>query len=308
MKIGALIITTGLPQTSGIAALLPKVGNATVGNRLIASLQKAGVALIGLVTGPEQKQMEREFAQDGVIFLRCESENVTFFQGVKHGLNFMANKMDQVFVLPGDLSLVLPSTIEALLQKDGDVGIPVNRHVHGYPVLLSGKAAHALLAARTDSFETALHHCTMETRYVSVDDPGILLRSGDMTHRTNLIALQDKQLERAIVEINLVGADTMYDKRLSMLLHLIQDTQSVRLACSLMQMSYSCAWNLLNHVENTLGFPLVIRNRGGNSGNGSLLTPKGIALMEAYDKYQARMEQTAKELYQDFFGDLEIDE
>lgn len=305
MNVGALIVTTGLPGTSGIAALHRTVGSSTAGARLLAVMQKAGVGLIGLVTGPEQKALEREFVQDNVIFLRCESEQVDFYEGVRHGLDFMADKLDQIFLLPGDLSLVLPSTLEVLLQTPGELLVPVHRCIHGYPVLLGEQAIQAIRSSPGDSLEEALTNCGLDVSYVPVEDPGVLLRSADMTHRGDLIAMQDRQLRRAVVEVSLAGADPFYDKRLSMLLHLIQDNQSVRLACSLMQMSYSTAWNLLNHAEDALGFPLVRRNRGGNSGSGSLLTPKGLALMTGYDRFLAQLEQTAKELYRDLFQDIE---
>lgn len=304
MKIGALIVTTGLPRISGVAALLPRVGNATAGDRLIAALQKAGTGLIGLVTGPENKKLEREFVQSSLIFLRCQTDETDFFQGVKQGLTFLADKVDEIFVLPGDMSLVLPSTMEALLEAEGEIRIPVTRHVNGYPVLLSAKAARELLNDDSASFETALQNSTLKSVCVNVEDVGVLLRSEDMAHRAGLIALQDRQLVRAVVDVSLAGGDAVYDQRLAMLLHLIQDTQSVRLACNLMQISYSTAWNLLNHAEESLGFPLVNRNRGGNSGSGSSLTEKGRKLMDAYDLYFSDLSKTANLLYEQFLCDL----
>ena len=148
MKIGALIVTTGLSRISGVAALLSEVGAITAGQRMISAFQCAGVSLVGLVVGPEDKKSER-------------------------------------------------------------------------------------------------------------------------------------QLSRPITEVTLYNGGPLYDPRLSMLLHLVEDTHSVRDACSLMQMSYSAAWNMLNRVENELGFPLITRNRGGASGSGSGLTLKGKLLMDA---------------------------
>lgn len=152
MKIGALIVTTGLSRISGVAALLSDVGAITAGQRMISAFQCAGVSLVGLVVGPEDKKSER-------------------------------------------------------------------------------------------------------------------------------------QLSRPITEVTLYNGGPLYDPRLSMLLHLVEDTHSVRDACSLIQMSYSAAWNMLNRVEDELGFPLITRNRGGASGSGSGLTLKGKLLMDAYDQF-----------------------
>lgn len=59
MKIGALIVTTGLSRISGVAALLSEVGAITAGQRMISAFQCAGVSLVGLVVGPEDKKSER---------------------------------------------------------------------------------------------------------------------------------------------------------------------------------------------------------------------------------------------------------
>ena len=60
MKIGALIVTTGLSRISGVAALLSEVGAITAGQRMISAFQCAGVSLVGLVVGPEDKKSERQ--------------------------------------------------------------------------------------------------------------------------------------------------------------------------------------------------------------------------------------------------------
>ena len=64
MKIGALIVTTGLSRISGVAALLSEVGAITAGQRMISAFQCAGVSLVGLVVGPEDKKSERQLAQN----------------------------------------------------------------------------------------------------------------------------------------------------------------------------------------------------------------------------------------------------
>lgn len=71
----------------------------------------------------------------------------------------------------------------------------------------------------------------------------------------------------------------------------------------MMQISYSTAWNMLNHAEDELGFPLVMRNRGGASGPGTVLTEKGRRLMDAYDQFSERMKKEADLLYDLFFRD-----
>lgn len=301
MKIGALIVTTGLPRVSGVTALFPEVGSIPAGQRMISVFQSAGVSMIGLVVGPEDKKSERQFSQNGVIFLHCKKE-ASFLDGVREGLRFMAGKYDRIFVVPGDMPLFLPRTLGLLLQSTAHIAVPVNSHVNGCPILLDSAAAETIVNNESDTtLEAAIQNCSLSAEFISVTDSGILLRGEDMSHRASLIEQQNSQLSRPVAEIAICNGSPLYDSRLAMLLHLVEDTHSVQDACSLMQISYSTAWKMLNHVEEELGFPLIVRNRGGASGCGSILTEKGRALMDAYDRFSAHLNREAQRLYTQLF-------
>ena len=301
MKIGALIVTTGLSCACGVTALLPEVGAIPVGQRMISVFQCAGVSMVGLVAGPEDKKVERQFAGSGVIFLRCE-KNASFLDGVREGIRFMLGKYDRVFIVAGDMPWFLPETLRALLRSSAHIAVPVSSHIHGCPILLDQDAMEAFLE---DSTHTGLEHiiknCALSKDFVPVADSGIFLRGVDTAHREAIIKQQDQQMIRPVLDVSLRNGTSLYDPRLSMLLYLVEQTRSVRDACSLMQISYSAAWNMLNHVEDKLGFPLVVRNRGGASGNGSQLTEKGKLLMNAYDRFSEHLNQEARQLYSRFF-------
>jgi len=304
MKTAALIVTTGLGRVSGVAALMPEVGAITAGQRMISAFQCAGVSLVGLVVGPEDKKAERQFVQNGVVFLRCK-DGTGFFQGMQEGLSFLRGKFDRIFVVPGDTPLSLPSTLKAMLNASASLVVPENKHVNGYPLLLNGQAVDFLLSQPDyAAAEAAVRKGGIPVESVIVEDSGILLRGSDMTHKKLLIQNHNSQLSRPVTEVTLCTGTPLYDPRLSMLLHLVEDTHSVRDACSLMQISYSAAWNMLNRVEDELGFPLVTRIRGGSTGSGSVLTEKGRALMRAYDQFSEHMNLAAKELYEQFFAPL----
>ena len=301
MKIGALIVTTGLNRVSGVTALLPEVGAIPAGQRMISVFQCAGVSMVGLVVGPEDKKQERQFAQSGVVFLRC-GRNASFMDGVREGLRFLLGKYDRVFVVPGDMPWFLPETLRLLLGSNARIAIPVSTHIHGCPILLDKAAMEAVLEDQTPmGLEGIVRDCMLTKEFIPVSDSGIFLRGEDMTHREGILQQQDRQLTRPMLDVSLRNGTSLYDPRLSMLLHLVEETRSVRDACSLMQISYSAAWNMLNHVEDKLGFPLVVRNRGGASGSGSLLTEKGKQLMDAYDRFSEHLNQEARQLYSQFF-------
>ena len=302
MRIGALIVTTGLPHTGGVTALLPEVGSISAGQRMISAFQCVEVSLIALVVGPENKKAERPFSQNGVIFLRREADDADYFQSIQYGLGFMRQHFDRVFVIPGDTCLFLPSTLEKLIASNGDIVFPAHHHLHGYPVLLSQAAIDQVLKLdNMDQVKETFTGGTLSMEKISVEDPGTVIRSTDLTNRETLIHHQDAQLTRPVAEVTLCSGSPLFDPRLSMLLHLVEECRSVRDACSLMQISYSTAWNMLNHVEDELGFPLVTRIRGGTSGSGSELTEKGKALLDAYDQFSDRVTREAKALYREIF-------
>ena len=302
MRLGALIITTGLSPVSGVEVLLNPAGTISAGQRMISAFQTVGVSTTGLVVEAENKKLERQLVHNGVIFLRCAENPSDFFQGIRRGLSFMADQFDRLFLVPGDTSLFLPDTLTALLQSDADVAQPEYRHVQGFPLLLSRRAMELILAQPDwDSALDALHASPLTVQSIPVNDAGILLQGADMTHRKTLIQRHNNQLARPVIQVALRSCNTICDAQLSMLLHLVECTGSVRDACSLMQMSYSSAWNLLNQVEDELGFPLVTRLRGGSVGSGSILTEKGRRLLESYDRFTGELDQITKDLYRKYF-------
>ena len=304
MKIGALIVTTGLPRISGVTALLPAVGTISAGQRMISAFQCADVSMVGLVVEHEDKRSERQLAQNGVIFLRCP-EGTGFFRGLQEGLSFMHGKFDRVFVVPGDNPLFLPSTLRAMMHSTAPLVAPETKYVNGYPLLLDNRAIEFLLSQPDFSTaEKAVRQGGIALESIHVDDVGILLRGEDISGKKVLIEQHSAQLSRPVMDVAIHGSTLLYDPRLSTLLHLVEYTRSVQDACSLMQMSYSTAWHMLNHVEDELGFPLVMRNRGGASGTGTILTEKGKRLMDAYDQFAARMKKEAVLLHSEIFSDF----
>ena len=58
------------------------------------------------------------------------------------------------------------------------------------------------------------------------------------------------------------------------LLHLIEETGSLRAAAMSMGMAYTKALAIMRRAEKNLGFPLTARRIGGKGGGGSVLTPR----------------------------------
>jgi molybdate transport system regulatory protein len=86
------------------------------------------------------------------------------------------------------------------------------------------------------------------------------------------------------------------------LLKRVQKTNSLHQAAHQMGMSYSKAWRLIRTLEERLGFVLLERKTGGQSGGGSQITPMAKDLMEHYEQFQKDVKIALKKIYQKHFG------
>lgn len=70
------------------------------------------------------------------------------------------------------------------------------------------------------------------------------------------------------------------------LLERIRDSGSIRQAALQMKMSYKQAWDIINHINEQFGLPLVISHRGGKGGGNAVVTEKGLKVIEQFHVLQ----------------------
>lgn len=73
----------------------------------------------------------------------------------------------------------------------------------------------------------------------------------------------------------------------------IRDTGSISAAARRMGMSYRRAWTLLEAVNALTAAPAVETERGGARGGGARLTPRGEALLAAYEQLRVALASAA---------------
>ena len=289
MDIGAVLITAGCGSAPATLC-----GGITVAQRMIASLQKAGVSMIAVVTDSEGKKLEKQLSQSGVFFFRNdtpEQEDAS----VQMGLRYLADKCGRVFLLKADRPLIDPDTLLKMLELDDPLVIPVLNGKQGQPWLM--KAPYPEISAFDTDFVSGF-------TALNVDDPGILMTVAEAVSSKDSLSDHDRKLTRPVLDFAISRGKPLMDGKLITLLRLIRETHSVRDACSRMQISYSSAWNLLNSAEDSLGYSLILRNKGGPSGSGSLLTEKGSALLTACEQFEAAAREKLEVLYRAYFRDI----
>jgi molybdate transport system regulatory protein len=88
------------------------------------------------------------------------------------------------------------------------------------------------------------------------------------------------------------------------LLKRVKKTKSLHQAANEMGMSYSKAWGLIRSLEQKLGFNLLDRKTGGQSGGGSYITPMAEDLMEHYKQFRKDVKKALERIYLNHFGEM----
>ena len=87
------------------------------------------------------------------------------------------------------------------------------------------------------------------------------------------------------------------------LLHLIEETGSLRSAAQSMEMAYTKALHLLLRAEKVLGFAFTRRTIGGRGGGGSVLTDEAKEFMQRYESYRDECVRADRERFAQYFAD-----
>ncbi len=86
----------------------------------------------------------------------------------------------------------------------------------------------------------------------------------------------------------------MGNGRLNLLKAIISEGSISKAATSL-GMSYKKAWNLVNSMNESSPEPLVVRKTGGKDGGGTIVTQRGLELLQSFDAVQEKMALVLKE-------------
>lgn len=108
---------------------------------------------------------------------------------------------------------------------------------------------------------------------------------------------------RPEIKLSLAREQSFYGPGVHQLMSIIEKTESIRLACSQMGISYSKGWKLINRIEAAYGFKVLNRQPGGRDGGKSVVTEKGKELMEKYEAFAAESTTKIDELFSKYFGD-----
>ncbi len=146
-RIGAVIAAAGLSSRMGAFKPLLPFDGSTVIERCIDNLRAGGAAELVVVTGHRAEELRAQLRGSGVTLVHnaCYAET-QMFDSLCLGLRALSDACGAVLLTPGDVPLVRPETIRALLRSRGGFCCPVCEGRRGHPAVLDAAYRGALLA------------------------------------------------------------------------------------------------------------------------------------------------------------------
>ena len=303
MQYKALVIAAKKPPNTNEYKPLMRLGTSTIIENVIQNFQGADVTDITVVTGYKADILEKYLAGKGINF--CFNRNFAeshMMDSICLGLRQLGEDFDYVLITPGDVPLVKPETIRAMLCCRAEVVRVSLGGKAGHPVMLSKSVAKEILNYQQDGgLRSFLEQYRDVTEYVNVDDQGILLKANTAEDYKNLRKLDIENKSSGglwlDMRVSINKKDFILTPETAQFLKMIDCTGSLRMACSAMYMSYTKGWQLLNRMEEDLGYKLVARTVGGEKGGRSELTTEGRQLLERYHTFMEELTQVANDLF-----------
>ncbi|MCH5138960.1 NTP transferase domain-containing protein [Clostridiaceae bacterium UIB06] len=302
-RTGGIIVAAGKTLKRKELHPLFKIGAITIIKRIVLTFQKVGISPIVVITGHEAQEIEHHLSDYGVIFLRNQCyEDSRMFDSAKIGLEFLQNRCDQVVFNPVNIPMFTPETIQKMMESDAKVISPSYHGKAGHPLLISSELIPDILEYNGyRGLGGAIENIDAKKECMEVEDEGILHNTDDIDRLDMLLKKHNQRILHPFVRISIEKEALFFDSKTKLLLILINNTHSVRSACKHIALSCSKAWNMLNQLEQELGYAVVERKRGGYNGGKTYLTKEGLEFLEKYQQFEENVRQYAKEEFERLF-------
>lgn len=303
-KIGGVIAVAN----KDTAKPLLQVGTIPIIRRIVITYQQVGIFPIVVVISEDEDEIKRQLSPYGVIFLRNPNqEQPELMDSVRIGLKYLQAKCDRVAFTPVNVPMFTSTTLCTLIQTEGDIVTPSFQGKGGHPVLLSAEVIPQILSySGSNGLRGALAECTAERIWVSVDDKGILASAHNQESLLDQLNEHNSSILHPALHMRLEQEVPFFSARLKLLLYLIADTQNMRTACTCSGIAHSKAWDMINRLEQKLGYSVVERQRGGKSGGSTRLTKQGEEFLTAYHEFEQTVHRFTQEEFQKRFISTKI--
>lgn len=280
-----------------------KVGSISLIQRIVLTYKKAGIWPIVVVTGFKDPEVKSDLVRDDAIFVINEDyQNPPLIDSYKIGLKYLEGKCKRVMLTPVNVPMFNYKTVRKMVETKGDIVAPSYDMRGGHPILINSLYIPKILSYNGENgLRGAINSFGVNVTWVNVDDRGVICSIHDEDELEKLLALHNDSLFQSVLTVSIRKEKVFFDSRLRLLLKLIDEDHSVNGACKRMSLSLSKAWDMINGLEENLGYSVVLRRQGGARGGRTRLSDKGKEFMENYDKFFSAIRQYTDKQFEKYF-------
>ena len=183
-----LLAAAGLSSRMGHFKPMAALGDRPLIDHALKTFVTVDIRKTVVVTGYRHDEIKGHLKGRGIDTAVNDRYAVTdMFESVRLGLSRLEGKCSRVFVMPADIPLVRPFSIETMLlcakQQKSDVIKPSYRGKGGHPVLIDGEMIPYILRYRGEGgLKGALSSAGAKTYTLPLPDPGILMDADTPAH------------------------------------------------------------------------------------------------------------------------------
>ena len=303
---GGVIVAAGNTNKSGRVSPLLQIGSISIIKRIVLTFQQADISPIVVITGFQSLEIEQHLADYGVVFLKNdEYESSDKLRSAKIGLDFLKDKCNKVIFTPVSIPMYTSNTLRGLIETDKKLVVPSYQGRAGHPLLLDCSLIPTILEYEgNEGMRGAIKELSTKKDYLEVNDKGIILEADEIERLDEFLHLHNENLLHPFVRISIEKEFAFFNSRAKLLLILIEETHSVKGACKHMALSCGKAWNMINEMEEALGYRVVERRHGGSRGGKTSLSEKGKEFLAKYEKYEEDVKQYAVSHFYNIFEEF----
>lgn len=298
-KIGGIIAVAG----KDVARPLLQVGTIPIIQRIVITYQQVGIFPTVVVIGRGEDEIKRQLSPYGVIFLEYSEDcQPDLMDAVRIGVEFLQGKCERVVCTSVNVPMFSPVTLAELMRTDADIVVPSYNERGGHPVVLSERVfPHILSYQGENGLRGALNSWSAPKTMIPVADKGILTNVHNEAELRELLEEHNSAILHPVLHMKLEQESAFFSARLKLLLYLLSDTCNMRTSCTYSGIAHSKAWDMINRLEQHLGYPVVERQRGGRSGGSTRLTQQGQNFLTAYHEFEQSVHRFTQEEFKKRF-------
>jgi molybdenum cofactor cytidylyltransferase len=180
-KVAAVVLAAGRSRRMGTDKLFLPWGSSTVVEKIITSLQQAGITKIVVVSGGSNERLKHVLEPYAVeIQFNPDFENGEMVDSIKKGISVLPDDFDAVLIVLGDQPQMEPEVVKAILHRFQStlcpLIVPSYQLRRGHPWLIGRIFWNEILELqRGQSLRTFLERHSKEIEYQNVETASILM-------------------------------------------------------------------------------------------------------------------------------------